>query len=60
MAFELPSLPDEYNALKLYIGAQTMQIHHDKHHATYVMYLPYLSESPFRLHYRLMEFDQLG
>src|SRR5437588_2492931 len=36
MAFELPPLPYDYNALEPYIDAQTMQLHHDKHHATYV------------------------
>jgi Fe-Mn family superoxide dismutase len=36
MAFELPPLPYDYNALEPYIDTQTMQIHHDKHHAAYV------------------------
>uniref|UniRef100_A0A831Z0X2 Superoxide dismutase n=1 Tax=candidate division WWE3 bacterium TaxID=2053526 RepID=A0A831Z0X2_UNCKA len=36
MAFELPLLPYGYDALEPYIDAQTMQIHHDKHHAAYV------------------------
>jgi len=34
--FTVPELPYAYNALEPYIDAQTMQIHHDKHHATYV------------------------
>ena len=36
MAFELPPLPYDYSALEPYIDAQTMQIHHDRHHGTYV------------------------
>jgi superoxide dismutase, Fe-Mn family len=36
MAFELPPLPYDYAALEPHIDAQTMQIHHDKHHAAYV------------------------
>ena len=35
MAFELPKLPYAYNALEPYIDAQTMEIHHSKHHAAY-------------------------
>ncbi len=36
MAFELPSLPFALNALEPHIDAKTMEIHHGKHHATYV------------------------
>ena len=34
--FNVPPLPYAYNALEPHIDAQTMQFHHDKHHATYV------------------------
>jgi Fe-Mn family superoxide dismutase len=34
--FELPPLPYDFAALEPHIDAQTMQIHHDKHHAAYV------------------------
>ncbi len=36
MAFELPPLPYDYDALTPYIGSDTLKFHHDKHHATYV------------------------
>ena len=36
MAFELAALPYAYDALEPIIDAQTMTIHHDKHHAAYI------------------------
>jgi Fe-Mn family superoxide dismutase len=36
MPFTLPPLPYPTNALEPHIDAQTMEIHHDKHHAAYV------------------------
>lgn len=36
MAFELPNLPYEFDALEPHIDKETMEIHHDKHHNTYV------------------------
>jgi superoxide dismutase, Fe-Mn family len=36
MAFELPKLPYDYNALEPHIDAQTMEIHHSRHHNAYV------------------------
>jgi Fe-Mn family superoxide dismutase len=36
MAFQLPDLPYPKNALEPHIDAKTMEIHHGKHHATYV------------------------
>ncbi|MBF2009563.1 MAG: superoxide dismutase [Chlorogloeopsis fritschii C42_A2020_084] len=36
MAHTLAPLPYDYAALEPYIDAQTMQLHHDKHHAAYV------------------------
>lgn len=35
MAFQLPDLPYAKDALEPHIDAQTMEIHHDKHHAGY-------------------------
>jgi Fe-Mn family superoxide dismutase len=36
MAYEVPSLPYDYNALEPHIDEQTMRLHHDKHHQAYV------------------------
>ncbi len=36
MPFELPPLPYDYAALEPHIDEQTMRLHHDKHHQTYV------------------------
>ena len=36
MAFELPDLPYPKDALEPNISAETLEIHHDRHHNTYV------------------------
>ena len=36
MAYEVPALPYDYDALEPHIDEQTMQLHHDKHHQAYV------------------------
>jgi superoxide dismutase, Fe-Mn family len=36
MAFSVPPLPYDYNALEPYIDEETMHLHHDKHHQAYV------------------------
>ncbi len=36
MPYQLPALPYAFDALEPHIDAKTMEIHHDKHHATYV------------------------
>lgn len=36
MSFTLPTLPYSYDALEPFLDAQTMKIHHQKHHQTYV------------------------
>ena len=35
MNFTTPELPYTYDALEPYIDAQTMELHHDKHHVGY-------------------------
>ena len=36
MAYDVPDLPYDYAALEPHIDAETMTIHHDKHHQAYV------------------------
>ena len=36
MAFELPALPYDYEALQPYMSKETLEYHHDKHHNAYV------------------------
>lgn len=36
MTFQLPPLPYDYDALEPTIDKETMTLHHDKHHATYI------------------------
>jgi Fe-Mn family superoxide dismutase len=36
MAYAVPPLPYDYDALEPHIDAETMRIHHDKHHQAYV------------------------
>ncbi len=44
MAFELPALPFDKDALAPHISAETLEYHHGKHHATYVTKLNGLVE----------------
>ncbi|MGR5061669.1 superoxide dismutase [Fe] [Photobacterium sp. DNB22_13_2] len=44
MAFELPALPYEKNALEPHISQETLEFHHGKHHNTYVVKLNGLIE----------------
>lgn len=50
MAHQLPPLPYGFDALEPHIDAETMQIHHDKHHAAYVA----------NLNKAVVEFPDLG
>ena len=36
MAYEVPPLPYDYDALEPHIDEATMRVHHDKHHQAYV------------------------
>ena len=56
MAFELPALPYDYDALEPVIDADTMRFHHDKHHATYVANLNKALEAHPELFERSVEF----
>ena len=44
MAFQLPDLPYDYEALAPYMSAKTLLLHHDKHHQAYVTNLNNLIE----------------
>ena len=50
--YELPPLQYAFNALEPAIDAMTMEIHHDKHHATYVNSLNKALESHHELQNR--------
>jgi superoxide dismutase, Fe-Mn family len=55
MAHDLPPLPYAFDALEPHIDAQTMQIHHGKHHATYVTNLNKALESAPNLQNKSVE-----
>lgn len=56
MAYQLPDLPYAYDALTPHIDAETMKIHHTKHHQTYVDKLNAAVEST---EYADMDIDEL-
>ncbi len=55
MAFTLSPLPYAFDALEPHIDARTMEIHHDKHHATYVTNLNKALESAPELEGKSLE-----
>ena len=59
MAFELPPLPYDYDALEPVISKETMHFHHDKHHAAYTNKLNEFVEGDAKLQGKSIE-DILG
>ena len=59
MAFDLPPLPYDYDALEPTINKETMQLHHDKHHAAYTAKLNEAVEADSKLQGRSIE-DIMG
>ncbi|ACX63149.1 superoxide dismutase [Paenibacillus sp. FSL H8-0457] len=59
MAFQLPALPYANDALEPHIDAQTMEIHHDRHHNTYVTNLNAALENAPELQGKSLE-DLIG
>ena len=55
MAHELPKLPYDFAALEPHIDTQTMQIHHGKHHQTYVTNLNAALDKHPELHSKSIE-----
>ena len=53
--FKLPELPYSYDALEPHIDAKTMEIHHSKHHATYVKKLNEAIADYSELHNKTIE-----
>jgi superoxide dismutase, Fe-Mn family len=64
MAYKVPPLRFAYDALEPYIDAETMELHHDKHHQTYVDNLnkaiePYPQLADLAIENLLRRLDQL-
>jgi superoxide dismutase, Fe-Mn family len=55
MAHELPKLPYDFAALEPHVDAQTMQIHHGKHHQAYVTNLNAALDKHPELHAKSLE-----
>lgn len=60
MAFTLPDLPYDYDALDVAIDARTMEIHHSKHHNAYVTNLNNaIIDTPFDTHLEDFSLEEL-
>ena len=55
MAHELPPLPYNHGALEPHIDAQTMQLHHGKHHQTYITNLSAALDKHPELHKKSLD-----
>ena len=55
MAYEVPDLPYDYDALEPHIDEQTMKLHHDKHHQAYVTNLNAALDKHPELHTKSIE-----
>jgi Fe-Mn family superoxide dismutase len=55
MPHQLPALPYDFGALEPHIDAQTMQIHHGKHHQTYVTNLNTALDKHPELHQKSLD-----
>src|SRR5438094_9139975 len=55
MAHTLPALPYDFGALEPYVDAQTMKIHHGKHHQAYVNNLNAALDKHPELHKKTLE-----
>ncbi|BAP43509.1 superoxide dismutase [Pseudomonas sp. 21LCFQ02] len=59
MTYSLPALPYAYDALEPHVDAQTMEIHHTKHHQTYINNINAALEQPEYAQYKELSVEDL-